>query len=62
MSTGSTDDGIYLPPGAGGVDYPLVGAYLPRAGKAVVTCLELDPAVKAVELPGVRSCLQKFGL
>lgn len=58
----ATDDGMYLPPGSGGVDYPLLGAYLPRAGKGTTACLELDPAVRAAELPGVRSCLDKFGL
>jgi hypothetical protein len=58
----ASDDGLYLPPGSGGVDYPLLDAYLPRAGKGIVACLELDPAVSAAELPGVRSCLEKFGL
>jgi sugar phosphate isomerase/epimerase len=55
-------EGIYLPPGSGGVDYPLVTSYLRRAGKALHACLELDPAVAAAELPGVRACLEKFGL
>jgi len=58
----STDEGIYLPPGSGGVDYPLLGTYLPRAAKGVSVCVELDPAVVSTELPGVRDCLDKFGL
>jgi len=55
-------DGVYLPPGAGGVDYPLLTSYLRRAHKAVPVVLELDPAVAGGELPGVRACLEKFGL
>lgn len=55
-------EGVYLPPGAGGVDYPLLVSYLRRPGKAVAMCLELDPAVPANELPGMRACLEKFGL
>lgn len=55
-------EGMYLPPGSGGVDYPLLTSYLRPAGKAVSLCLELEPAVAGAELPGVRACLDKFGL
>ncbi|MGE3172673.1 MAG: hypothetical protein AB7O97_08595 [Planctomycetota bacterium] len=58
----SRADGLYLPPGSGGVDYPLVTSYLRRGAKAVAMCLELDPAVTASELPGMLACLDKFGL
>ena len=58
----SADGGLYLPPGAGGVDYPLLGTYLPRAAKGVSACVELDPAVVMAEIPGIRDCLDKFGL
>jgi hypothetical protein len=55
-------EGMYLPPGSGGVDYPLLSSYLRRGGKAISACLELDPAVAVSELPGMRACLEKFGL
>jgi hypothetical protein len=58
----SGDDGMYLPPGAGGVDYPLLAAYLRRPHGTLATCLELDPGVDRTELPGVRAYLERFGL
>lgn len=58
----ASDQGVYLPPGSGGVDYPLLSSYLRRHGRGVPACLELDPAVAVAELPGMRSCLDKFGL
>jgi hypothetical protein len=58
----ATSDGLYQPPGAGGVDYPLLAAYLRRPGKVLPVSLELDPAVDATEIPGVHAYLDKFGL
>jgi hypothetical protein len=58
----ATIEGLYRPPGSGGVDYPLLAAYLRRAGRALPACLELDPSVAAGELPGVHAFLDKFGL
>ncbi len=55
-------DGLYLPPGAGGVDYALLASSLRPHGKGASTCLELDPAIPSVELPGMRACLEHFGL
>lgn len=58
----ATADGIYQPPGAGGVDYPLLAAYLRRSGRVLPASLEFDPAVDATEIPGVHAFLDKFGL
>lgn len=58
----ASNDGIYLPPGAGGVDYPLVASYLRRPHGELPASLELDPAVDRAELPGVHAFLDKFGL
>ncbi|MBL8751909.1 MAG: hypothetical protein JNK15_01305 [Planctomycetes bacterium] len=55
-------DGLYLPPGAGGVDYAGLASYVPRTGAALPAVVELDTGVPPAELPGVRSCLDKFGL
>ncbi len=55
-------EGLYLPPGSGAVDYPLLASYLKPAGRSAVACLELDPSVASGELPGMRACLDKFGL
>jgi sugar phosphate isomerase/epimerase len=57
-----SSDGIYLPPGAGGVDYGLLATYVPRLGPALPAVVELDVGIAAAELPGVRSCLDKYGL
>jgi sugar phosphate isomerase/epimerase len=63
MSLGDgSPDGIYLPPGAGGVDYALLGSYVPRTGPALPVVVELDVAIPAAELPGIRACLDKYGL
>jgi sugar phosphate isomerase/epimerase len=63
MSLGDgSPDGLYLPPGAGGVDYGLCATYVPRAGSAFPVVLELDPSVLPGELAGMRSCLDKYGL
>lgn len=63
MSLGdSSPDGLYLPPGAGGVDYGLLGSYVPRSGRPLPAVLELDVAVPPGEMPGMRSCLDKHGL
>lgn len=55
-------DGLYLPPGAGGVDYGLLASYVPRTGRALPVVVELDVATPPAELPGVRACLDKYGL
>ena len=52
----------YLPPGSGGVDYALLASYVPQSGTPTPVVLELDPAVAAGELAGIRSCLDKYGL
>lgn len=58
----ASPDGLYQPPGAGGVDYGMLAAYVPRSGTPLPVVLELDVSVPASELPGMRSCLDKFGL
>lgn len=58
----ASPDGLYLPPGAGGVDYALLASYVPRTGRALPVVVELDLAVPATDLPGVRACLDKYGL
>jgi sugar phosphate isomerase/epimerase len=63
MSLGDgSPDGVYLPPGAGGVDYALLATYVPRGGAGWPGVVELDPAIPPAELPGIRSCLDKYGL
>jgi hypothetical protein len=63
MSCGDASDaGLYLPPGAGGVDYGLLASYVPRTGRALPVVVELDAATPPAELPGIRSCLDKYGL
>jgi sugar phosphate isomerase/epimerase len=52
----------HLPPGAGGVDYPLLSAYRQRSAKAFSVVVELDPGVDPGELAGVQAFLTKFGL
>jgi hypothetical protein len=54
--------GIYLPPGAGGVDYGLLANYVPRTGPPLPVVVELDVAIPPAEMPGVLSCLDKYGL
>ena len=62
MSLGdASPDGLYLPPGAGGVDYGLCATYVPGAGTPFPVVLELDPSVSPGEMPGMRSCLDKHG-
>lgn len=58
----ASSDGLYLPPGAGGVDYGLLASYVPRTGRALPAVVELDVAIPPSDLPGVRSCLDKYGL
>ncbi len=53
---------LYLPPGAGGVDYPLLAAYRRRFGRPIPTVVELDLAVEPSEIPGVHALLDKYGL
>lgn len=52
----------YLPPGAGGVDYPLLSAYRHRTAKGFAVAVELEPGVDPGELRGVKAYLDKFGL
>lgn len=62
MSLGdSSPEGMYLPPGAGGVDYGLLASYVPRS-TPLPGVLELDPSVAPGELAGMRACLDKYGL
>ena len=56
------DDRAYLPPGTGGVDYPLLSNYRQRSAKALPVVVELDPGVVPAELPGIHAFLNKFGL
>jgi sugar phosphate isomerase/epimerase len=58
----ASGDGLYLPPGSGGVDYGLLASYVPRTGPPLPVVLDLDPAVPASELPGIRSFLARYGL
>lgn len=55
-------DGMYLPPGSGGVDYGQLASYVRRSGAPLPVVLELDPSVPTGELAGMRSCLDKHGL
>lgn len=55
-------DGLYLPPGAGGVDYTLLASYAPKGGHPIPGVVELDASIPPTELPGIRSCLDKYGL
>lgn len=62
-TVGDSADGLlYLPPGAGPVDYPLLASYLRRTGRFQPAVLELDPSVDANELPGAHAFLDKYGL
>lgn len=58
----ASPDGMYLPPGAGGVDYGLLASYVRRTGAPTPVVLELDPSVSPGELLGMHSCLDKHGL
>ena len=63
ISLGDANGGsLYLPPGAGRVDFPLLATYTRRFGKAIPAVLELDPGVEPGELKGVHAFLEKFGL
>jgi hypothetical protein len=55
-------EGIYLPPGSGGVDCRLLGSYVLRSGPPLPEVVELEPSVDSSELPGIRAFLEKFGL
>lgn len=62
MSLGDgSPEGLYLPPGSGGVDYGLCASYVPHTGNVFPVVLELDPSVNPGEMPGMRSCLDKYG-
>jgi sugar phosphate isomerase/epimerase len=58
----ASPDGLYLPPGSGGVDYGLLASYVRRSGAPTPVVLDLDPAVPPSELSGIRACLAKYGL
>ena len=53
---------LYLPPGAGGVDYPLLAAYRRRSGRPIPVVIELLPGVEPGEIPGAHAFLNKYGL
>lgn len=58
----ASPDGLYLPPGAGGVDYQMVASYVPRFGARLPGVVELDSSIPPAELPSIRACLDKHGL
>lgn len=58
----ASGEGLYQPPGSGGVDYGLCATYVPRTGSPFPVVLELDLAVAPGEMAGMRSCLDKYGL
>ncbi len=58
----ASEEGLYLPPGSGAVDYPLLASYLRPQGRSMIGSLELDPSTSPGELPGIKACLDKFGL
>jgi sugar phosphate isomerase/epimerase len=58
----ASPDGMYLPPGAGGVDYALLASYVPRSSAPLPMVVDLDPAVNPSELAGIRAGLEKYGL
>jgi sugar phosphate isomerase/epimerase len=62
MLADSSAEGIGLPPGAGSVDYAMIGSYLRRTGKPLAGVVDLDPGVAPTEIPGLHSYLDKFGL
>ncbi len=63
MTLGDAADGqLNLPPGAGMVDYPLLGTYMGSAGSSLVAVVELDAGVDSGEIPGLHAFLTKFGL
>jgi sugar phosphate isomerase/epimerase len=63
ISLGDSGNGrVYLAPGTGGVDYPLLGSYVLRSGHPLPAAVELDPAVDPGEIPGAHAFLDKFGL
>ena len=56
------DSDCFLPPGSGGVDYPLLSNYRHRTSKAFPVGIELDPGVDPGEIPGIHAFLDKFDL
>jgi len=58
----ASPEGLYRPPGSGGVDYGLLASYVRRSGAPTPAVLDLDPAVAPSELSGIRACLAKYGL
>lgn len=58
----ASPDGLYRPPGSGGVDYSMVASYVPKARGPNPAVLDLDPAVAPGELAGIRAFLDKHGL
>ncbi len=63
MTLGDIGDGqVYLPPGTGGVDYPLLSSYRRRSAKTLTAVVELDPGGTPGELPGIHAFLNMVGL
>ncbi|MBL8727673.1 MAG: hypothetical protein JNM25_04525 [Planctomycetes bacterium] len=58
----ASPEGLYRPPGSGGVDYGLLASYVRRSGAPTPVVLDLDPAVPPSDLSGIRACLAKYGL
>ena len=51
-----------LPPGSGGVDYPLLSAYRQPSVRGFPVVIELDPGVESGEIAGAHAFLDKIGL
>jgi hypothetical protein len=63
ITLGDTSEGrLYLCPGSGGVDYPLLASYKVRHGRPMPAVLELATEVASAELPSALAFLAKFGL
>jgi sugar phosphate isomerase/epimerase len=63
VTIGDAGDGaLYLPPGSGTVDYPLLASYRSGSQRGIPSVVELDPAVEAAEIPGIHAFLDKLGL
>ncbi|GAB4140003.1 MAG: hypothetical protein Fur0037_06370 [Planctomycetota bacterium] len=58
----ASSEGIYLPPGSGGVDWALLAPYVRSRARTLPIVLDLDPAVDRREIPGMLSFSSKFGL
>jgi hypothetical protein len=53
---------VLLPPGSGGVDYPLLASYMMKTHGPPPCVVEVDPGMSEVDVRWARACLRKFGL